>query len=273
MLKRINPLKGVLLISSLLFIAACDKDDDEPAATLVKEWTVPMSTANENPAITGRAETATAQLQLYSDNSFHYHVMINGLAGGDNITMGHLHTGDPVTNGPVILDLSPTVSGGMSTGVVQIPRQSLADSIRNGSVYINFHSTQAPGGLIRGQLDKTLDLVMDIPLSGDNEVPPVATTATGLAMIRLASDKTLYYRINVQNLEANDALTAAHFHPGAAGANGGVLVGLISNADEFGQARNLVLTDEVFNAVKNDPVYVNVHSTNHGPGLIRGQLR
>lgn len=274
MQKTIKPLKPIAVLLLAVCLNACDKEDDIVNATIVKEWNLTMSTKNENPAVAGRNETAAAQLQLYSDNTLHYMVTLNtALSAGDAITAGHLHTGDPVTNGGVILDLKPVLSGNMAMGVIPIPRQSLADSIETGSVYINFHSTQVPGGLLRAQLDKTLDLVMDVPLSGANEVPAINTTATGVALLRLASDKTLFYRINVANLEANDALTAAHIHPGAAGVNGGVLVGLISNAADFGVPKNISLTDAAFTAIKTDPLYVNVHSTNRGSGLIRGQIR
>jgi len=114
---------------------------------------------------------------------------------------------------------------------------------------------------------------MDIPLSGANEVPAVTTTATGLAMLRLASDKTLYYRVNVANLEAGDALTAAHIHNGAVGVNGGVLVGLAASPADINVAKSTSLTDAAFNTVKTAAVYVNVHSTTKPAGIIRGQIR
>ena len=261
-----------LAITSISY-SCSDKDDGVVQPTVVKEWAIPLSTLNENPAPTGRTETGSAELQLMSDNTFTFHITINGLATGDAITAGHLHFGDPITNGPIILNLSPTFSGGMAMGSVPVPRQSLADSIVNQTVYLNLHSTAFPAGLVRGQLDKTLDFVMDIPLSGANEVPPVNTTTTGLAMLRLASDKTLYYRINASNLEAGDAFTAAHIHNGATGVNGGVLVGLATGPADLNVAKSTILTDAAFTAVKSAATYVNVHSTQKPAGIIRGQIR
>jgi len=125
-----------------------DKDDGVVQPTVVKEWNIPISTKNENPAPAGRTETGSAQLQLMSDNKFTYHITLNGLAAGDAITAGHLHFGDPVTNGPVILNLAPAFSGGMAMGTVDVPRQTLVDSIKDQTVYLNLHSTAFPAGLV-----------------------------------------------------------------------------------------------------------------------------
>lgn len=267
----------ILTASTALLLSVClscnDKDEDVVQPTLVKEWNIPISTLNENPAPAGRTESGSAQLQLYSDNTFTYHIMLNGLAVGDAITAGHLHFGDPITNGPVILNLAPVFASGMANGEVDVPRQTLVDSILNQTVYINLHSTAFPAGLVRGQLDQTLDFVMDVPLSGANEVPAVTTTATGLAMLRVTADKKLYYRINVNNLEAGDALTAAHIHTGATGVNGGVLVALAGGPADLNITKSITLTDAAFTAVKTGQVYVNVHSTNRPGGIIRGQIR
>lgn len=265
----------IFQILLLLFVFGCSKDDNGPTdtPTLVKHWEIAMSAKYENPAPAGRTETGTASLDLYSDNSMDYHIMLNSLTGGDALTASHIHFGDPVTNGPVILNFNPTFTGNMAFGKVTGIRQSLVDSILTQTVYVNVHSTQVGSGLVRGQMDKTIDYAVDVDLKGENEVSPVTTTATGRALLRLMTDKTLYSVVTVQNLEPDDALTAAHIHSGAAGVNGGVIQGLCANAGDFGINKNFVLTDAVITALKNDPVYVNAHSVNHGGGIIRGQIR
>lgn len=263
-----------LILFSLAFLISCDKkDDDTPDVTVVKEWTVPLDVKFENPNPAGRTETGSAELQLMSDNTLSYHIMISNFASGDAFTAGHLHAGDPVTNGPVILNIAPVFTSGMATGSVPIDRQTLIDSIKTQSVYLNLHTTLFPGGLIRGQLDKTIDFAMDIAMSGENEKDPVTTTATGLTLLRLTSDKTLYYKMSVANVEDGDALTAGHIHSGAAGTNGPVQVGLANAAGDFGVAKSTTLDDAKFSMVKNDAVYVNAHSVNHPSGIVRGQIR
>src|SRR5690349_14684755 len=103
----------ILPIALLTLSLGCSKDDTEPPVTptLVKHWEIPLSAKYENPAPAGRTETGTASLDLWSDNSMDYHIMLNNLTGGDALTASHIHFGDPVTNGPVILNFNPTFTG------------------------------------------------------------------------------------------------------------------------------------------------------------------
>ncbi|MDB5252278.1 MAG: hypothetical protein JWP27_1447 [Flaviaesturariibacter sp.] len=260
-----------------LLMTSCKKNkDDAPAApTVVKQWTVPLSAKNEVPAPAGRNETGTALLQLLSDNTFTYTVTVNGLAAGDALTNAHIHTGDVINSGPVILGFNPTFSGNTASGTVTGLRTSFIDSLKNDAVdlYVNAHSTQAPAGIVRGQLNKTIELAMDVVMTGNNEVPAVATTASGLAMLRLTSDKKLYAKVTVTGLEAGDTWTAAHIHKAAAGANSGVFIGFYSSAAEFGTTKIIPVDDAMFASLKTDAMYVNAHSTNHASGTIRGQIR
>ena len=205
-----NGINVILSLFCLILIISCSKDNAPatPPATVVKHWDIIMNAKYENPAPAGRTETGTAGLDLYSDNSFKYNIAVTGLAAGDALTASHIHFGDPATNGPVILNFSPVFAANAATATITGLRQTLVDSILTGTVYVNVHSTQFPGGLLRGQMDKTIDYAVDVALTGANEVPAVNTPATGLALLRLMTDKTLYSKITVTNLEATDALSA-----------------------------------------------------------------
>ncbi|RYZ20929.1 MAG: CHRD domain-containing protein [Chitinophagaceae bacterium] len=265
--------------AGLLLLASCKKDDvDVPAPTgpdLVRQWTLSLSPRNENPAPAGRTETGQVVIQLFSDNTIKYNLTVTGLAAGDALTAAHIHTGDPVTNGPVILNFAPAFTNNTASGTITGVRQSFRDSLVGGTaeLYFNVHSTQVASGLLRAQVNRTNELSMDVALSGANEVPAVTTTATGTALLRLMTDKTLYTKVTVTNLEAGDALTAAHIHEAAAGANGPIIVPIYSAASEFGTTKMTTLTDDIYNKVKNNAVYFNAHSTLHASGLIRGQIR
>lgn len=124
-------------------------------------------------------------------------------------------------------------------------------------------------------------------LSGANEVPPVATAATGNASFLTSDDGlTLFYTLQTQGL--TDTL-AAHIHLGQPGVNGGVVAflfnaggtpvtvdGLLSSggltaADLTGalagQPLSALLTElEAGNA------YVNAHTVANMGGEIRGQI-
>jgi hypothetical protein len=84
-------------------------------------------------------------------------------------TMAHLHRGAPGVNGPVIV---PLPVGASKSGTAPFPAEEVAN-LRAGNFYINVHTTQFPGGEIRGQL------VGQCPGAGTPVVvTPVAGTPT-----------------------------------------------------------------------------------------------
>lgn len=267
-----------VMIASALCINSCKKSSTP--ASILKTWTgVVLSTKNENPSPAGRTETGTVDIQLYSDNTVHYSATINNLLAGDAITAGHIHVGDPVSNGPIIVPftVSFVTSGTTSTssGTTSIS-STLADSLLNQpiSIYVNFHSTAFPGGLVRAQLDKTIDFAYDVAMVGAQENPAVVTTATGRATFRIMTDKSMYSKVTVTGLEANDTLTAAHIHQAATGVNGGVIQFFCANDTDFGITKYYTgLSDALILSIKTDPVYANAHSKRHLSGIIRGQIR
>lgn len=264
----------VVSLALLTILNSCSKDSDYFPPGKLRDWTINLSAKNENPNPANRTETGTAVLELLTDNSLRYTITVNGLQQGDQLQAAHLHTGDAITNGNVILDLAPTFNGNTATGTVFIPRASLLDSLLNGKdIYLNVHSSTAGAGLVRGQVNSNIEFSMDVPLTGANEIPAVNTTATGLAMLRVTADKKLYARIMTNGLEEDDEWRAAHIHRGTATENGTVLVGIYSATAEFGTAKIINLDDATFNAIKNDALYVNAHTKNFPAGAIRGQIR
>lgn len=267
--------KHIITISALaaagfLTFSSCNKNDD-PNPDVI--WSIPLNAKLENPAPAGRTETGLLTMQLYGNNTLRYSFKVENLASGDEITMAHFHTGDPVTNGPIILPF-PAFTGTSASGEIAL-RKSLADSLKDSKndIYFNVHSSQFPAGLVRGTVNSDIVAAADVTLTGLNEVPPVVTTATGTALIRLTIDRKLYSKVSVTGLPGGDALTAAHIHTGAAGTNGAVLVGLCASAADFGISRMTQLDEATANTVRTGAVYTNVHSTSHPNGVIRGQIR
>jgi hypothetical protein len=275
---RKNSLYSTLLLSTLTIgFVACKKDSPAPVVvpTVVKEWTIALDAKNENTPPAGRTETGSANIKLLSDNSITYTIAVVGLASGDALTAAHIHVGDVISNGGVVLGFSPTFSGSNASGTLTNIRSSFIDSLKDNvnELYFNVHSTQVPGGLVRGQLNTNVEMAEFVTLSGANEVPAVTTTATGTALIRITSEKKIYTKVTISNLEAGDALTASHIHKAAAGANGGVILGFYASAADFGTVKVSTLTDALYTSIKTDAVYVNAHSTAHPGGIVRGQIR
>src|SRR5713101_545701 len=131
----------------------------------------------------------------------------------------------------------------------------------------------------------------DIHLTGDQQVPAVNTDAFGFAKVRLSEDNsTLSFEVVVCNI-AN--VIASHIHVGAAGTNGPVVLPFFGSSTPFNSTRgcdtlaegtrtsaNLVARPDAgintwtdfINALVAGNTYVNVHTTAHTGGEIRGQL-
>jgi hypothetical protein len=125
-------------------------------------------------------------------------------------------------------------------------------------------------------------------LTGAQEAPdPVDSQAQGQLNLRLSADgTTLSYKLIVANL---DDVTAAHLHLGVVGmagppvaflfegdpsgaVNGVLSEGTITAADLIGPYAGEPLST-LIDAIEDGDIYVNVHTTAHPPGEIRGQVR
>ncbi len=109
-----------------------------------------------------------------------------------------------------------------------------------------------------------------VMLSGNNEVPPVSTPASGSGTVTVAPDCTVSAKITVTGMTA----TAAHIHEGAAGANGGVVVPFTKTADNVFEApAGAKMTEAQCAAHRAGNTYVNVHSAKNPGGEVRAQLK
>jgi len=110
---------------------------------------------------------------------------------------------------------------------------------------------------------------MSVALSGDQEVPPVTTSASGSGTISVGADKTVSGSVMVKGVNA----TAAHIHEAAKGKNGPVIVPLTKSGDNtFSVPAGAKLTDAQMQALQSGGLYVNVHSAANPNGEIRAQL-
>jgi hypothetical protein len=109
-----------------------------------------------------------------------------------------------------------------------------------------------------------------LELSGNNEVPPVTTPATGTAVVDIKPDRSVTATVTVSGMAA----TASHIHEGAAGTNGPVIVPFTKTGENtFGAADGAKLTEAQYESYKAGKLYVNVHSAKNPGGEIRAQLR
>lgn len=133
-------------------------------------------------------------------------------------------------------------------------------------------------------------------LTGANEVPPVTTSATGLAEFAVVLDTFLTYRLAVG---AIDSPVTAHMHPGAAGSeqetvtllillstdttrragiNGQVAASQLKASQltripaSYG-ANAVARFDSLVSLMRAGNVYVHVHTRANRDGAIRGQIQ
>ena len=106
-------------------------------------------------------------------------------------------------------------------------------------------------------------------LSAASVVPPTDSKATGMVTATYdAATKELVWKGTYAGLSG--AETAAHFHIGAAGKNGGVAVPMAAAASPFeGKA---TLSDAQAADLAAGNWYVNIHTGAHPDGEIRGQV-
>jgi hypothetical protein len=99
-----------------------------------------------------------------------YRLVVNNI---ENVTQAHIHIGPPGVNGGVVLFLYPSAPPaqlipGLSNGLLGHntataadlrgplqgqPLSALIEALETGNAYVNVHTSQFPGGEIRGQVD------------------------------------------------------------------------------------------------------------------------
>jgi hypothetical protein len=110
----------------------------------------------------------------------------------------------------------------------------------------------------------------NVMLNGAQEVPPVATAATGSGTITVLMDRSVSGTVTTSGI----AGTAAHIHLAAPGQNGPVIVPLNKTGENLWAVPNSIrLNDAQYEAYRQGNLYVNVHSAANPAGEIRGQVR
>lgn len=106
-------------------------------------------------------------------------------------------------------------------------------------------------------------------LKASNEVPPNPSKATGSVTATYDdASKKLTWKGSYKDLSG--PATAAHFHSGEAGKNGGVAVPISPSGPAF--EGSATLTDAQAADLMAGKLYVNIHTADNKGGEIRGQL-
>lgn len=142
-----------------------------------------------------------------------------------------------------------------------------------------------PAAVVQVERLASLQREFSATLSGDNEVPPVETEATGEATFELTeTEDGLHYEITAENI---DGVVAAHIHCAPDGVNGPVGVTLFDGdptipdgtlvedtvmGPDDGNGCGWETLADVVAAMRAGEAYVNVHTEANPAGEIRGQI-
>jgi len=111
--------------------------------------------------------------------------------------------------------------------------------------------------------------MVNVSLSGSEEVPPVAASGSGSGSFKIADDGSVSGSVTTTGV----AGTMAHIHQAPKGQNGGVIIPLTKNGDTYTAPAGAKLTETQMSAFRAGNLYVNVHTATNKGGEVRGQLQ
>lgn len=179
---------SALIIGLSIFAVGCSSDSTPSAptqgTTTTSTFTVPLSPANEVPAIANAdasaSGTAIIALTVTKDGagnvtsaSANFQISVNGFPAGTRVTDAHIHAAAAGSNGGVIVNAGLAAgelvvsngSGSVTKNGIAVPADRAAAILNNrAGHYFNVHTALNPDGAIRGQLSQgTFDPGTSVP--------------------------------------------------------------------------------------------------------------
>ena len=200
--------------------------------------------------------------------------------GIDAPTAMHIHSGAAGVSGPIVVDLTPTLTG---TACVNSSVAQVRQIDRNpASFYLNIHTGAFSNGAIRGQLDPSMvgsaltrgagPARLFGRMDGAQETPG-AGDADGRGSVFIDLKPSLGKACVDERYQGiANPVQLMHIHTGAAGMAGPILINLTPALN--GGARCVTASKADLNAVRANPAgfYCNIHNMAFPNGAIRGQL-
>ena len=117
-------------------------------------YTTQLRTENEVPPRTAESFGHT-QIKVRNDGTIEFKTHIVNPAG-ETFVAGHIHIGSATVAGPVVQGIfqggATSADQIMQSGEVSNPALGAAICANPSNYYVNYHTTQFPGGAVRGQL-------------------------------------------------------------------------------------------------------------------------
>lgn len=251
-----------------------------------QQQVLPVATPGAGTVTVEIVEASADELSVTVTGSF------SGLSAPVATDIGggaHIHLAYPGSNGAIVLPLTPSLGDDGRSGSFlaednkyTVPASDLAGA-DVGQLYVNVHTSNYPGGEIRGNLLREEVDSYYANLFGSNEVPAVVSTARGAVVASFAPGTNQLIVTGSFTGLADTVATriggGAHLHIQLPGRNGGIALPLTATLSEdrrsgtFAGADNtFTLTEEQRTRLQQGRMYANVHSGAFPGGEIRGQL-
>lgn len=246
-------------LAMVLLVAACGGSSDGGSPQKLFKNAL-LNGAQENPAVT-TAATGQGFFVIDPDSgAISGSVQTFGIAA----TAAHIHAGAVGTNGSVLIPLSQPSPGVWTLASDATLSAAQVSALRDGTLYVNVHTTVNPGGEIRGQMGRQ---VFYATLTGSQEVPANDSAASGTGIYVFDPETKTLSGTTTTTLTG----TAAHLHTGAIGVAAGVTVPFTGGPTTWIMPAT-VLTDAQVVALQSGNFYANVHNAAFPGGEVRGQL-
>jgi len=287
-----------ILLLLPLAIPGCDEESDDDV-----QLQAILNGIQEVPPVIATDADGFGEVTLPGSGEFiDATLQVSGVSG--TVTAAHIHYGRPGEEGPILFTLFDAATDGAFPGEVSgrftaadlepqppgSPVESFAEAvraIREGNAYFNVRTTENPDGEIRGQIGARY---FAADLTGARVVPPVFTTADGVASAVInRRNNVIGVGVATEDL-ADENVTAIRIHYGALGEDGPVLFTIfdIETSGTYTGSVNAVLTSanlatppfgspvatfrDAVEAMILGKTYISVETTTNPDGEVRGQF-
>jgi len=180
-----------------------------------------------------------------------------------------IRIGNPGQIGPEFVDMGAPILPGFYSKTYAINESQLTNFVQ-GRLYINATSTAFPNGELRGVMKNTLRKAYAFDLCGIQVVPPVTTNALGVAIASVdQANCYLNYKMIVDGLTSTPI--DGYFAIEAQGKNGTAFHTLDNTAPIIAGSHEIMAV--LGPKIEADSSYVQISTTGHINGEIRGQVR
>lgn len=273
------PFRGLIFVGAFAGLAAV-------TSAQIVQFNATINGAQETPANSSPATGSAVMMYDVSKNTYDLIVTINNLS--NTIGNSHIHEAAAGTAGGVVVPFGGESlyarNGNTVTAEFKGTYSGNVKTLLSGGSYYNLHTSQFPGGEVRGQLipqKKRLTAIITPAAEQAAQAPgtTINSNAWGAAIVWYDPvTNTVSARINLFNF--TNTFANSHFHEAAAGVSGGVVAPL-GGASVYTNNGNGSYTGAFDNVsyANGDPVkllsggsYLNFHSNVYPGGEIRGQV-